>query len=385
MSTLALSEEERMLQQSVRDFAQTELAPRAAEIAEQEQFAWDYWKAMARMGLMGITTPVEFGGAGGNYRQLAVVIEELTRGDPAASLLYIAHTSLALATIERFGTQGQKERWVGPMARGEKIGAWCLSEPSSGSDAANFSTVLHRNNGSYTVSGNKTFISNGDVADVLVVFTTLAGSERHRGTVCVVIDREDAPGMTTTLMPGKMGMHGSSTADVSFQDTPVPTENRLGAEEDGFRIAMSILDSSRVSIAAQGVGLAAEALHLAAAYTKQRKAFDRNLAEFQGIQWMLADMAVDVDAARLLTMRAAALKDAGEPHGTEASMAKLFASEAAMRVANKAVQIHGGYGYFRPHPVERLFRDAKVLEIYEGTSEIQRLIIARALLRSIHV
>jgi butyryl-CoA dehydrogenase len=385
MSTLLLSEDERMLQQSVREFAQAELAPRAAEVGEQEEFAWDYWKAMAKMGLMGITTPVELGGTGGNYRQLAIVIEELTRGDPAASLLYIAHTSLTLATIERFGTQSQKERWVVPMAKGDKIGAWCLSEPSSGSDAANFHTILRPNENGYVVSGNKTFISNGDVADILVVFATLAGSERHKGTVCIVVDREQAQGLMTTLMPGKMGMHGSSTADVSLQDTRIPTENRIGAEEDGFKIAMSILDSSRVSIAAQGVGVAAEALHLAATYTKQRKAFNRNLAEFQGIQWMLADMAVEVDAARLLTMRAAELKDAGEPHSTEASMAKLFASEVAMRAANKAVQIHGGYGYFRPHPVERLFRDAKVLEIYEGTSEIQRLIIARNLLRGIHV
>jgi len=383
MTGFLLSEEERMLQQTVRDFARKELAPRAAEADEREEFAWDYFRGMASLGLLGITIPPEFGGCGGGYKQMAIVMEELARGDPAASLIYVAHLSLTAATLERFGTQGQKERFLVPLAKGEKVGAWCLTEPSSGSDAANFQTQVRRGNGTYTINGAKTFITNGDVAQTFVVFATLEGSPKHRGTVALVVEREDAPGLTTVQQRGKMGMRASSTAEVTFQDCSLPQENRLGEEEQGFKIAMSILDSSRIAIAAQAVGIAAEALEISARYAKERHAFGQPIADFQGIQWMLADMATQVDAARLLTYRAAHLKDAGQPHGMEASMAKLFASEVAVRTTTKAVQIHGGYGYFRPHPVERLFRDAKVTEIYEGTSEIQRLVIARNLLKGI--
>lgn len=385
MSGLLFTEEERMLQQTVRDFARREIAPRALEVDERDEFAWDYFQGIARLGLMGITIPPEYGGSGGGYKQIAIAIEELTRGDPSASLIYLAHLSLTAATIERFGSHAQKERFVPPLARGERVGAWCLTEPASGSDAANFQTIVKPRDGGYIMNGTKTFITNGDVAETFVVFATLEGSARHRGTMAFVIDRGDTPGLVATPQKGKMGMRGSSTAEVSLQECFVSRECLLGGEEQGFKIAMSILDSSRISIAAQSVGVAAEALDIAARYAKQRHAFGQPVADFQGIQWMLADMATEVEASRLLTYQAAEFKDADLPHGTTSAMAKLFASQTAMKVATQAVQIHGGYGYFRPHPIEKLFRDAKVLEIYEGTSQIQRVVISRNFLREVQV
>lgn len=379
--TFFLTEEERLLQRTVREFAGRELAPRAAELDEREQFHWQNVKGLASLGLFGLTIDPKYGGTGGGYRQLAVVIEEIAKACPSTAVTYIAHLSLATQTVHTFGTEGQKRHYVPPCARGEKLAAFCLSEPSTGSDAAAIqTTATKKGDGSYVLSGTKNFITNGHVGDILMVFASEDRSLRTRGVSCFVVEK-GSRGLTTQPMHGKMGMRSSDTAQVFLENVVVPGENLIGEERGGFKVAMAILDSSRISIAAQAVGIAQGAFEAALAYAKQRQTFGKPIAEHQAIQFMLADMATRTDAARLLTLRAATLKDSGQPYIAESSMAKLYASETAMWSADRAVQIHGGYGYFKPNPVERFFRDAKVTEIYEGTSEVQRLIIARQLLR----
>ena len=378
---LLLSEEGQMLKRTVREFADRELVPRARELDETERFPWENLRGLAELGLTGLTIDASYGGSGGTYVQLAVAVEEVARGCAATSVILIAHLSLGTATISRFGTEGQKERFVPPLARGEKLAAYCLTEPDNGSDAAGLQTLATKRNGRYLLNGAKTFITNGDLADVLVVFATQDPSLRHKGVVALVVEK-GSPGFEAHPQHGKMGVRASSTAELVFHDCPVPEENRLGEEGEGFKIAMQILDSSRISIAAQCVGIGQAALEAAVHYAQQRHSFGKPLAEHQAIQFMLADMATRLDAARLLTHRAALLKDAGQPHGQESAMAKLFASEAAHFCADRAVQIYGGYGYFKDNPVERYYRDVRVTEIYEGTSEVQRLVIARGVLKS---
>ncbi len=381
MADVFLSEDELLIRNTVRDFADRELAPRAAEYDESGAFPWDNIRGLAELGLFGLTIDEEYGGSGGTTRQLAIVSEEIARGCAATSVIYIAHLALCAQFIHMFGTEGQKQRFVPPLARGEKIGAFALTEPGSGSDAAAMRTTAISSNGHYVLNGRKQFITNGPDADIFVVLATHDRSLRSRGVDALVVE-SDTEGLTVNPMHGKMGIRASGVAEIVFENCPVPQENRLGEEGEGFHQTMQMLNFSRISIAAQAVGIAQAAYEAAVRYARQREAFGRQLADFQGIQWMIADMATNIDAARLLVYQAATLRDEGLPFVTEASMAKLFASRTAVESADKAVQIHGGIGYFAPTPVERYYRDAKVTEIYEGTSEIQRLIIARNILQS---
>ncbi len=379
MQDLLLTEEERMLQATVREFANRELAPRAKEADEGEEFSWESWKGIAALGLTGIGIDPAFGGSGGGYRQMAIAQEELARGDASASLTFIAHTSLGTQTIHRYGNEEQKLRFVPPLARGKVLAAWALTEPESGSDAASIQTTATLSDGSYRLNGSKLFITNGDMAEYIVVFATRDKGLGTKGISAFVVEK-NTPGFQSRKQLGKMGMRASSTAELVFQDALVPQSNLLGQEGKGFNYAMEILDSSRIIIAAQCVGIAQAALEAAVGYAQQRRSFGKSIAEHQAIQFILADMASDIYASRVATMHAATLKDNQLPFINEASMAKLLASEMAVRVTSNALQVYGGYGYFKEAPVERLFRDARVTTIYEGTSEVQRLIIARQVL-----
>ncbi len=384
MADLILTEEEQMLQNLVRDFADRELAPRAREIDEKEEFSWENWRAMSALGLTGISVDPQYGGGGGGYRQTAILISEIARGDASASVCLLTHVSLGTATIQRFGNEEQLQRFVPPLAAGKNIAAWALTEPSGGSDAAALKTTAVERDGVYFLNGSKTFITNAAEADSIVVFATQDPSKGHKGISAFVVPRS-SPGLQINQLHGKMGMRGSSTCELVFQDTPVPAENRLGEEGNGFRHAMDILDTSRIVIASQCVGIGQGAMEAAVRYAQQRETFGKPLAEHQAIQFMLADMATQVYASRVATMNAATLKDDGLPFKDQASMAKLMASEMCQQVASQAVQVHGGAGYFKDSPVERIFRDSRVTTIYEGTSEVQRMVIARQLLKQYQI
>ena len=380
MPDLILSEDEQMLQTMVHDFADRELIPRAKEADERQEFSWENWKGMADLGLTGVGIDTEYGGSGpAGYRKVAIVAEEVARGDAGASVSVLAHLSLGTNTIYRFGNEEQKKRLVPSLAAGTGIAAWALTEPGGGSDAAALQTTATERDGTYFLNGSKMFITNASVAESIVVFATQDRSLGYKGISAFVVNR-DSPGLTINPLHGKMGMRSSTTDEVVFQDTPVPGENRLGEEGRGFNYAMEILDSSRIIIAAQCVGIGQSALEVAVRYAQQRETFGKPIAQHQAIQFMLADMATAVHAARIATMNAATLKDEGLPFVNEASMAKLIASEMCVDVSSKAMQIHGGIGYFQDAGVERIFRDARVTTIYEGTSEVQRLIIARQIL-----
>lgn len=380
MPDLILSEDEQMLQTMVRDFADRELIPRAREADERQEFSWENWKGMADLGLTGVGIDTKYGGSGqAGYRKVAIVAEEIARGDAGASVSVLAHLSLGTNTIYRFGNEEQKARLVPSLASGKGIAAWALTEPGSGSDAAALQTTATERDGTYFLNGSKMFITNASVAESIVVFATQDRSLGYKGISAFVVNR-DSPGLTINPLHGKMGMRSSTTDEVVFQDTPVPLENRLGEEGRGFNYAMEILDSSRIIIAAQCVGIGQSALEAAVRYAQQRETFGKPIAQHQAIQFMLADMATAVHGARVVTMNAATLKDEGLPFVNEASMAKLIASEMCVDVSSKAMQVHGGIGYFQDAGVERIFRDARVTTIYEGTSEVQRLIIARQVL-----
>ena len=379
MVDLLLTEEERMLQTLVREFADRELAPRAREMDEKEEFSWENWNGMAALGLTGIGIDPAYGGSGGGYRQMAIAEEEVARGDAAASVTLVAHISLSTHTIYQYGNEEQKLKYIPPLARGEKLAAWALTEPGGGSDAAALQTSATLRDGAYYLNGSKIFITNGDVAEYIVLFATQDGSLGSRGIGAFILEKDTA-GFEAYKQHGKMGMRGSTTTELVFRDALVPQANRLGEAGRGFRYAMEILDSSRIIIAAQCVGIGQAALEAALKYAQQRQSFGRPIAQHQAIQFMLADMAAEIYASRVATMHSATLKDNNLPFINEASMAKLLASEMAVRVTSNALQVYGGYGYFKDAPVERYFRDARVTTIYEGTSEVQRLIIARQLL-----
>ena len=374
-----LSEEEALLKSTVRGLVDQQIATRAAEYDESGQFPWENIQKLSEMGLFGLTIDEEYGGSGGTTRQLAIAVEEIARGCAATSVIYIAHLSLCTQFIQMFGTEKQKRRFVLPLARGEKIGAFALTEPGSGSDAGALRTTATRADGHYLLNGSKLFITNALEADIFVVLASHDLSLRTKGIDALVVER-GTPGLNINPQHGKMGMRASSTAEIVFENCPVSEENRLGEEGDGFRETMQVLSTSRVSIAAQCVGIAQAAYEASVRYAKQREAFGHYLADFQAIQWMIADMATQITAARLLVLQAATRRDKGLSFVTEASMAKLFASRVAVETTDRAVQVHGGTGYFAPTPVERYYRDAKVTEIYEGSSEVQRLIIARNIL-----
>ena len=374
-----LTEDQQIFQRMVREFATNELEPVAGRMDEDERFPVENIKKMAKLGLMGVTIPEEYGGSGGDSIHLAIAVEEIARACGGTSAVYLASLSLACYPIYSFGTEEQRRRFVVPLARGEKLACFALTEPGAGSDAGALSATAIRKGDNYVVDGTKVFITNGAEADIAVVFAITSKSLRHKGIVALVIEK-GTPGFSVGKKEKKLGIKASSTTELVFEGCEVSIENRLGNEGDGFKIAMSAVDSSRISVAAQAVGIARAALEASLIYTQSRQQFGQAIANFQAVQWMLADMATAVDAARLLTYRAAYLKNQGLPYIREAAMAKLFSSEAAMMVTTKAVQLHGGYGYIKDYPVERYFRDAKITEIYEGTSEMQRMTIAKQLL-----
>ena len=380
MTELLLSEEELMLRSAVREFSDAELAPRAAAYDESGEFPWDNLRGLADMGLLGLGVGEEYGGSGGTTRQLVVAVEEVSRGCAATATILGAHLSLCTQYINMFGTEGQKREFIPPLVSAEKVGAFALTEPGAGSDAAAMTTMAARSNGGYVLNGTKTFITNAPEASTMVVMASHDRSLGSRGIDTFIVEC-DTPGIEINPLHGKMGIRASSAAEVVFDGCAVPSENRMGDEGEGFRMTMEVLNASRMAIAAQCVGIAQAAYDAALSYVKEREAFGQKLAEFQGLQWYLVEMATSIETARLLTLKAATLRDEGRPFITEASMAKLYCSRVAVECADKAVQMHGGAGYFAPSPVERYYRDAKVQEIYEGTTEIQRLIIARNLLR----
>lgn len=376
---LELSDGQRAVREMVSEFAAKEIGPRAHEFNEKAEFPWEIVGKMAPLGLLGMIFPEKWGGAGMDYVSYALAIEEIARHDGSLALTVASHNSLCSNHIYLAGTEEQKRKYLVPLARGEKLGAWCLTEPGSGSDAASLRTTARRTADGWMLSGTKNFITQGSVAGVYVVMALTEPDQGQHGISAFILDRE-----TSGLRPGrrekKLGLWASDTAQVILEDAAVPPENLLGQVNRGFVDTLRVLDGGRISIAAMAVGLARGGLEEGIRYAKERQQFGRPLAEFQAIQWKLADMATEVDAARLLTLKAASLKDRGEPVKLAAAMAKVFASEVAMRVTNQAIQIHGGYGYLRDFPVERYFRDAKLCEIGEGTSEIQRLVIARQIL-----
>ncbi|AKS39651.1 acyl-CoA dehydrogenase [Anoxybacillus gonensis] len=377
---LHFTEEQQMMRQMVREFAANEIAP-FVERMERGEFPHPILEKMAELGLMGITVPEQYGGAGMDFTSYIIAIHEISKVSATVGVILSVHTSVGTNPILYFGTEEQKQKYVPKLARGEYLGAFCLTEPGSGSDAASLKTTAVRDGDHYVLNGSKVFITNGGEADTYIVFARTNLEEKGSKGVSAFIVEKQTPGLVIGKDEKKMGLHGSRTVQLSFEDMRVPAENLLGQEGDGFKIAMANLDSGRIGIAAQSLGIAEAALEHATSYAKERIQFGKPIAEQQGIAFKLADMATNVEAAKLLVYHAAFLRSNGMPCGKEASMAKLFASKTAMENAIEAVQIFGGNGYTEDYPVERLFRDAKVCEIYEGTSEIQRLVISKHLLK----
>ena len=374
----SLSEDQQMLKAMVRDFATKEVEPIAAEIDEAARYPAENVKKMAELGLMGIIFPEKYGGSGGGATEEVIVVEELSRVCASTALILLVTTSLAGYPIYKFGTEEQRQRFTVPIAKGEKLSAFALTEAGAGSDVAVMETTATKRDNGYVLNGTKIFITNGAEADIVVTFATVDKSLGYRGIRGFIVEKGD-PGYSVGKLEHKLGIRASSTTELIFEDCFVPEENLLGPEGKGFRIALEAIDNSRISIAAQAVGIAQGALDKCIDYAKERQQFGQRIANFQAIQWILSDMATQIDAARLLTCRAAYLYDQGVEVTKEAAMAKVFAAEVAMWVTTKAIQIFGGYGYTKDYPVERYFRDAKITEIYEGTSEMQRMTIARAL------
>ncbi|HDR6309340.1 TPA: acyl-CoA dehydrogenase AcdA [Bacillus cereus] len=373
-----LSEEHEMIRKMVRDFAKNEVAPTAAERDEEERFDRAIFDQMAELGLTGIPWPEEYGGIGSDYLAYVIAIEELSRVCASTGVTLSAHTSLAGWPIFKFGTEEQKQKFLRPMAEGTKIGAYGLTEPSSGSDAGGMKTTAKRDGDHYILNGSKIFITNGGIADIYVVFALTDPESKQRGTSAFIVE-SDTPGFSVGKKESKLGIRSSPTTEIMFEDCRIPVENLLGEEGQGFKVAMQTLDGGRNGIAAQAVGIAQGALDASVEYARERHQFGKPIAAQQGIGFKLADMATDVEAARLLTYQAAWLESEGLPYGKESAMSKVFAGDAAMKVTTEAVQVFGGYGYTKDYPVERYMRDAKITQIYEGTQEIQRLVISRML------
>lgn len=379
-----LSEDQELLRSAVREFAEEKVRPGAVRIDQSGEFPKALFREAGELGLAGVCVPAEYGGSGMDTVSYAIVIEEISRACANMGVILSVNNSLVCDPIEKYGTDEQKKKFLSPLARGEKLGCFALTEPDAGSDAANQKTRAVRNGDVYRISGQKVFITCGQAADLCLLFAMTDPGRKARGISAFLVDTETA-GFDRSHHQIKLGVNASGTVEIFLTDVEVPVSDRLGQEGDGFKIAMSTLDGGRIGIAAQAVGIATEAFEAALSYARQRKAFGKPIADFQAIRFYLADMATELDAARLLTRRAAAAKDetrrAGGRYGLEAAIAKLFAAEMAQRVTTKALQIHGGYGYTKEYPVERNFRDARITEIYEGTSEIHRLIIAREIFR----
>ncbi len=376
---LQFTEEQEMVRKMVRDFAQKEVAPIAAEIDEKAVVPFENIKKMAQLGLLGLTVSEEFGGGGADTVSYVIAVEELSKACASTATVMAVQNSLVDGSIEKFGSEEQKIKFLEPLARGEKIGAFALTEPAAGCDASALLSTAVLDGDSYIINGRKHFITSGGFADIIVLFAMTDKEQGHRGITAFIVEK-GTEGFAVGQEEQKMGIRGSNTCELLFDDVRIPVANRLGDEREGFKIAMTVLDAGRIGVAAQAVGIAQGAYEAALEYSKQRVQFGRPICQFQAIQWMLADMTTRIEAARLLNYQAALKKDAGERYSKEASMAKLFASETAVWVADRAVQIHGGYGYMKEYSVERHYRDAKITEIYEGTSEVQRMVIARSVL-----
>ena len=379
---LTFSDEQRMIRETARAFADKELLPTAAYYDERQEFPVELWRKLGELGMMGLLIPEEWGGAGVDTVSYVLALEEIARGNPALSTAMSVNNSLISYGLHRFGTAEQKQRYLIPLASGAKLGGYALTEPDSGSDAVAMRTSATRDGDMYILNGSKMFITSGQSGEVFLVFavTDKQAAKPADSITCFIVEK-GFPGFKVGRKLDKLGMRASDTTELIFEDCEVPAENVLGQEHAGFRLALQLLDGGRIGIATQALGIAQAAYELALQYANERQQFGQKIYEFQAIQFTIADMATRIEAARLLVHQAASLRDAGESYGRESSMAKLFASETAMWVTTKAVQIYGGYGYIKEYPVERYFRDAKITEIYEGTSEIQRLVIARSLLK----
>jgi butyryl-CoA dehydrogenase len=378
---LDLTEEQQLLQRSVREFAEAEVKPHAKEIDETGRFPRDTFEKAAELGLTGVAVPENYGGAGMDHVSYAIVIEEISRVCASTGTILSVQNSLYCDPIYRFGTDEQKEKFLVPYARGEKIGCYALTEPQAGSNAAALRTKAERKGDAYVINGTKAWITNGGAADAALVYVNTQPEKGEKGITALIVEK-GTRGFAVGKEEKKLGVHATACTELSFADCEVPVGNRIGNEGEGYKVALSTLDGGRIGIAAQATGIAQGAFEAALSYAQQRQAFGHPIADFQAIQFMLADMATELDAARLLARRAAWKQDSGARFTMEASIAKLFASEMSTRVTHKAIQIHGGYGYSREYPVERNYRDARITEIYEGTSEIQRLVISSWVLKA---
>ena len=381
---LELTEEHKMIRKMVREFAEKEVAPIAAEMDEKAEVPFENIRKMGELGLLGLTVSEEYGGAGMDTVSYCIATEELSKACASTAIVMGVQNSLVCHGIEKFGTEEQKQKFLVPLAQGKFIGAFALTEPEAGSDAAALKTTMVLDGDEYIVNGTKNFITSGGFADVILVFGVTDKSKGHRGISALLVEK-GTPGFSVGKEENKLGIRAADTSELVFEDCRVPVANRLGEEGQGFKIAMTDLDAGRISVAAQALGIAEAACEAALEYAKTRVQFGQPIANFQGIQWMLVDMATRIEAARLLIYNAALAKDRAEETGAryskEAAMAKLYASETASWVTDLAIQIHGGYGYVKEYPVERYYRDARVTRIYEGTSEVQRIVIAHQILR----
>ena len=375
-----LTKEQELVRQMVRDFAVNEVKPIAAEIDVTERFPMENVKKMGELGMMGIPFPAEFGGAGGDVLSYILAVEELSKVCATTGVILSAHTSLCASLINENGTPEQKEKYLRDLCTGNKIGAFGLTEPGAGTDAAGQQTTAVLDGDNYILNGSKIFITNGGVADTFIVFAMTDKSKGTKGISAFIVEK-GFPGFSIGKKEDKLGIRASSTTELIFENCVVPKENLIGREGKGFGIAMKTLDGGRIGIAAQALGIAEGALDEAIKYMKERKQFGRPIAAFQGLQWMIAEMSTKIEAARFLVYKAAWLKDNKQPYSIDAARAKLYAAEVAMEVTTKAVQLFGGYGYTKEYPVERMMRDAKITEIYEGTSEVQKMVISGNLLK----
>jgi butyryl-CoA dehydrogenase len=376
----ALNKEQEMVRKTIREFAEKEIGPIAAEIDETSEFPVETVKKLGELGFMGMTVPKEYGGAGLDDISYVISIEEISKVCASHGVTVSVNNSLVCWPILKFGTEEQKEKYLKPLASGQKLGCFGLTEPNAGTDAASQTTVAEKKGDGYIINGNKIFITNGEKADVAVIFAMTDKSKGTRGISTFIVERE-FPGFSIGTVEKKLGIRGSCTAELVFEDMEVPAENLLGQEGKGFRIAMATLDGGRIGVAAQAVGIAQAAFEASLKYAKEREQFGKPIGKFQAIQWFLSDMATEIDAARMLVYRAAFSKWQGKPYTVPAAMAKFFASDAAMKTTRNAIQIHGGYGFTKDYPVERFYRDAKITEIYEGTTEVQKMVISGNLLK----
>ncbi len=375
-----LNKEHKMIQKTFTRFTKNEVEPIAAEVDEMERFPKETVEKMQRFGMMGIAVPQEYGGAGGDELAYVIAVEELSKACATTGVILSAHSSLGCWPIQKFGTEAQKKKYLVPLASGKKLGAFGLTEPNAGTDAAGQQTRAVLEGDQYRINGTKIFITNGGEADTYIIFGMTDTAKGLKGISAFIVE-SDTPGFTIGKKERKLGIKGSATTELIFKDMMVPKGNLLGKEGQGFKIAMQTLDGGRIGIAAQALGIAEGAMEKTIQYVKEREQFNRPIGKFQGLQFMMADMETQIQAAKLLVYQAAMAKSEGRPYGKLAAMAKLFASETAMEVTTKAVQLHGGYGYTADYPIERMMRDAKITEIYEGTSEVQKMVVAADILR----